>query len=184
MKTIVIGGVCRTGKSTLASKIFHNTKATVFHGDHLMNILYNNFPESVQDEYPKVLITKILIKLIRNMGKEFNYTRIFESSHIDPIIAKHKLNHPDYIFLFLGYPKVNIYKKLRELREYAAKHPHCWTHEYSDQSLILQIKNFIEISQQHQKKCDIAGIAYFDTSENFLEAWERAYGYVMKNLVD
>ena len=108
MKTVVIGGVCRSGKSILASKIFHSTKATVFHADHLMNILYNNFPGSVKNRFPKVLI-----KLIRNMGKEFNYTRIFESSHIDPIVAKNKLNYPDYIVLFLGYPKVNIEKKLR-----------------------------------------------------------------------
>lgn len=179
MKTVVIGGVCRTGKSSLASKVFHNTKATVFHADHLMNILYNNFPESVQDGFPKVLI-----KLIRNMGKEFNYTRIFESSHIDPIIAKNKLNYPDYIFLFLGYPKVNIYKKLRELREYAANHPHCWTHKHPDESLISHIKHFTEISQQHHNKCDLVGIPYFDTSENFLEAWEEAYDYIMKNLVD
>ncbi|WP_414621973.1 hypothetical protein [Calothrix sp. CCY 0018] len=34
MKTVVIGGVCRTGKSRLANKVFNNTKATVFHGDH------------------------------------------------------------------------------------------------------------------------------------------------------
>ncbi len=94
MKTVAIGGVCRTGKSRLANKVFQNTKATVFHADYLMNLLNNNFPDSVKDRFPKVLI-----KLIRNMGKEFNYTRVFESCHVDPVILKSKLNNPNYIFI-------------------------------------------------------------------------------------
>lgn len=177
MKTVVIGGVCRTGKSRLANKVFQNTKATVFHGDHLMNILYNNFPDSVKDKFPKVLI-----KLIRNMGKEFNYTRIFESCHIDPIVAKSKLNYPSYIFLFLGYPQVNVEKKLQELREYGAKHPECWTNQHDDESLILHINNYAELSREHQFKCQQVEIPYFDTSDNFNYVWNQAYDYVIQKL--
>jgi 2-phosphoglycerate kinase len=128
VKTVVIGGVCRTGKSRLANKVFQNTKATVFHGDHLMNILYNNFPDSVKDNFPKVLI-----KLIRNMGKEFNYTRIFESCH-------------------------------------------------DDESLISHIKNYAELSREHQLKCQQAEIPYFDTSDNFNYVWNQAYDYVIQKL--
>ncbi len=177
MKTVVVGGVCRAGKSRLANKVFQNTKATVFHADHLMNILYNNFPDSVKDKFPKVLI-----KLIRNMGKEFNYTRIFESCHVDPIIVKSKLNSPNYIFLFLGYPQVNIDKKLQELREYGAKHSECWTNQHDDESLILHIKHFAKISQEHQLKCQQVAIPYFDTSDNFNYVWNQAYDRVMRNL--
>ncbi|GEM_PF-4461065 len=177
MKTVVIGGVCRTGKSRLANKIFQNTKSTVFHADHLMNILYNNFPDSVKDKFPKVLI-----KLIRNMGKEFNYTRIFESCHVDPIVVKSKLNYPNYIFLFLGYPKVNINKKLQQLREYGANHSECWTNQHDDRSLILHIQHFAEISQEHQLKCQQVAIPYFDTSDNFNDVWDEAYDYVMQKL--
>ncbi|MEO1428851.1 MAG: hypothetical protein AAFV71_07270 [Cyanobacteria bacterium J06633_8] len=120
MKTIVIGGVCRAGKSRLANRVFQDTKSTVFHTDNLMNILYNHFSCLDPNEFPEVLI-----KLIINMGKEFKYTRIFESCHVDPIIAKSKLNYSSYIFLFLGYPQVKIDKKIRDLREYAAKHREC-----------------------------------------------------------
>ncbi|MGB6301210.1 MAG: hypothetical protein WBF90_34225 [Rivularia sp. (in: cyanobacteria)] len=177
MKTVVIGGVCRTGKSSLANKIFQNTKATVFHGDHLMNILYNGFPDSVKYKFPKVLI-----KLIRNMGKEFNYTRIFESCHVNPILAKTKLNYPSYIFLFLGYPRVNLEKKLQELREYGANHPECWTNQHDDESLISHIKEYAQLSRKHQLKCQQAEIPYFDTSDNFNYVWNQAYDYVMDKL--
>ena len=177
MKTVVIGGVCRTGKSRLGNKVFQNTKATVFHADHLMNILYNNFPDSVKDECPKVLV-----KLIRNMGKEFNYTRIFESCHVDPMIIKSKLNSPNYIFVFLGYPQVNVDKKLQKLREYGAKHPECWTNQHDDESLIVYIKHFAEISREQQLKCQQAEIPYFDTSDNFNDVWNQAYDYVMLKL--
>ncbi|AFY54713.1 hypothetical protein Riv7116_2187 [Rivularia sp. PCC 7116] len=177
MKTVVIGGVCRTGKSRLANKVFQNTKSTVFHGDHLMNILYNNFTGLDKNQFPKVLI-----KLIRNMGKEFRYTRIFESCHVDPIIAKSKLNCPSYIFLFLGYPQVNIDRKIRELREYAAKNPECWTHQHEDDSLISHIKEYALLSREQQIKCQQANIPYFDTSDNFNYVWNQAYDYVMQKL--
>ena len=177
MKTVVIGGVCRAGKSRLANKIFQNTKATVFHADHLMNILYNNFPDSVKYQFPKVLI-----KLIRNMGKEFNYTRIFESCHVDPIIAKTKLNYPSYIFVFLGYPQVKVEKKLQELREYGARHSECWTNQHDDESLISHIKEYTQLSREHQLNCQQAEIPYFDTSDNFNYVWNQAYDYVMQKL--
>jgi len=45
MKTVIISGVCRTGKSSLANKLFQSTKSTVFHADTLKNTLKNNFPE-------------------------------------------------------------------------------------------------------------------------------------------
>ena len=170
MKTVVIGGVCRTGKSRLANKVFQNTKATGFHGDHLMNILYNGFPDSVKDKFPKVLI-----KLIRNMGKEFKYTRIFESCDVDPILAKTKLNYPSYIFLFLGYPQVRVDKKIQELREYGAKHSECWTNQHDDESLILHLKNYAELSREQQLKCQQVGIRFFDTSDNFSDDWIQAY---------
>lgn len=91
MKTIIIGGVCRTGKSRLANMIFMNTKSTVFHADTLTNSLKNNFPQTFRVNFQLDGIVKtdpseiILKKVIRNMGKEFDYLRIFESSAITPM---------------------------------------------------------------------------------------------------
>ena len=116
------------------------------------------------------------------MGKELNYTRIFESCHVDPIIFKSKLNYPNYIFLFLGYPQVYIENKIRELREYGANHPECWTNQHGDESLILHIKNYAELSREHQLKCEEVEIPYFDTSDNFDDVWNQAYDYVMYKL--
>lgn len=179
MKTIVIGGVCRAGKSRLANHIFHNTKSTVFHGDHLINILNNNFSDSVKNNF-----SIVLVKLIKNMGKEFGYTRIFESCHIDPFWSIKKLNSSNYIFLFLGYPKVNVQQKLQEIRDYGKKNSYCWSNQQDDNSMIAWIKHFSKISQEHQEKCQVVNIPYFDTSENFLKVWNQAYDYVMQNLVN
>lgn len=175
--TIIIGGVSRTGKSRLAEKIFLNTKATVFHGDHMINALQNSFSE-------KKLISKVLVKVIRNMGNEFNYTRIFESCHINPVWAEKRLNYPDYIFLFLGYPRVNVAKKLYELRLYGASHPLCWTNQHNDESLIKWIEYFVNISRKQEQQCFQLGLPYFDTSEDFLTTWNKAYNYVMNKLTE
>jgi hypothetical protein len=88
MKTIIIGGVCRTGKSRLANMIFTNTKSTVLHADILTNFLKNNVPEKFRVDFQLDGILKpapseiVLKKVIRHMGKEFNYLRIIESSVI------------------------------------------------------------------------------------------------------
>lgn len=51
-----------------------------------------------------------------------------------------------------------------------------------DESLILHIKHFAEISREQQFKCQQAEIPYFDTSDNFNYVLIRAYDYVIHKL--
>ena len=122
MKTVIIGGVCRSGKSRLANMIFTNTKSTIIHADCLTNFLKNNVPEKFSIDFqldgvfrldPSEIIIK---KLIRNMGKEFNYLKIVESSVIAPATVDRHFKSDRYISLFLGYPHIDVMQKLNQIR--------------------------------------------------------------------
>ncbi len=188
MKTVIIGGVCRTGKSRLANKIFQSTKSTVFHADTLTNTLKNNYPQVFKVEWKldgnptREPCEKVLIKLIRNMGKEFNYTRIFETSALDPLAAHKAFNSDDFIILYIGYPNVNSHKKLTEIRKHAKTAPHCWSHQFDDNEMLRHIEHFKSVSRYMEEKCKETGITFYNTSTDFLKVFEQAYSEIIQQL--
>jgi 2-phosphoglycerate kinase len=185
MKTIVIGGVCRAGKSRLANMLFRNTKSTVLHADVLTNFVKNNLSEQFRVDIqlngvlqpdPSEILVK---KLIRHMGKEFDYLKIIESSVISPTTVNQHFRDDRYISLFLGYPRVDITQKLAEIRQAAIDNPHCWSHQYGDRDMLRYIKHFKQLSVEIQNQCQQFNIPFVDTSENWSEAIQAAYNLIM-----
>lgn len=182
MKTVIIGGVCRTGKSYLANKIFTNTRATVFHADTLTNSLKNNFPQIFAvngDRDPSEIILK---KIIRHMGKEFDYLRIFESSVISVITIHQHFRDRQYISLFLGYPHVNATQKLSEIRQAAIANPNCWSHQYCDRQMLDYIEHFKSLSLQLQQDCQKLALPFIDTSD-WSKGMQTAYDFIINRLI-
>lgn len=190
MKTVIIGGVCRTGKSRLANKIFQSTKSTVFHADTLTNILKNNYPEVFKVDWElngspiKEPSEKVLVKLIRNMGKEFNYIRIFDTSALDPLTAYKTFDSKNFIVLYMAYPIVEPYEKLEEIRNYARENSHCWSHKFNDNTMLKHIEHFKLVSRYIEMKCQETGITFYDTSTDFLRVFNQAYSDVMNQLAN
>jgi len=188
LKTIIIGGVCRTGKSRLANLIFTNTKSTVFHADTLTNFLKNNIPERFPIDFQLDGILKpdpseiILKKVIRHMGKEFDYLKIVESSVITPMTVNQHFRDERYISLFLGYPRVDVTRKLYEIRQAAVDDPYCWSHKFSDREMLGYIEHFKKLSTEIQRNCQQFDRSFVDTSKNWSEAMQAAYEFVIKQL--
>lgn len=188
MKTIIIGGVCRTGKSRLANMIFTNTKSTVIHADTLTNFLKNNVPEKFGVDFQLDGILKpdpseiILKKMIRHMGKEFDYLRIIESSVITPMTVNRHFRGDRYISLFLGYPHVDVTRKLDEIRQAASANPYCWSHKFCDRQMLAHIEHFKKLSAELQRSCQQFDLRFVDTSENWSEAIQVAYDFAIGQL--
>ena len=189
MKAIIIGGVCRTGKSRLANMIFKSTKSTIIHADTLTNFLKNNVPERFAVDFqldgtwkpdPSEIIIK---KVIRNMGKEFDYLKIVESSVIAPATVHQHFRGEQYISLFLGYPRVDVRQKLDQIRQAAIDEPYCWSHQYSEQEMLQYIEHFKHLSIEIQQSCQHFDLQFVDTSENWSEAIQAAYDGVIRQLV-
>lgn len=72
MTTIIIGGVCRAGKSQLAKLLFQHNQCTVIHLDPFLNAVRNNYHRDRQIPKAKTKLQNYydtrLVKAIRNMG--------------------------------------------------------------------------------------------------------------------
>jgi hypothetical protein len=188
MKTVIIAGVPRTGKSRLANRLYESTKSTVFHADSLTNCLKNNYPQVFQMNWqlnglPQDDPTeKVLVKLIRNMGKEFNYIRIFDTSVLTTKTAAKHLFSPNHIILFLGYPNVEPTQKLQQIRDFAQLDPNCWSNQYSDEQMLQFLHHFKLVSQQIQDDCLCYNLPFFDTSFDVPTVLNQAFLHVINHL--
>jgi len=184
-KTVIIGGVSRTGKSILANRLWFDTKSTVFHADHLTGALANNFPDKFSlhgnlETYSALEL--ILKKIIRNMGKEFGYLRIFETSVLQPHSSMKLFPHDHFVKIYLGYPSIDPMIKLKQIRNFATAYPHCWSHHMTDKEVLNFIKNFIEKSKVLQLECKNLGIRFIDTSCNIETRLYEALKYLHEKL--
>ena len=188
MNTVIIGGVCRAGKSRLAHLIFQQTRCTVVHLDSFTHAVRNNYPisqrTSSQEEAFQYYWETVLVKVIRNMGKEFNYLRVYESSLISPKLIAHRLWQLKPITVFLGYPNTHPERKLNEIRTAALDDPYCWSHGMEDIKLLEVVREYIVLSQAIQKDCVRYGFPFFDISADWDNQIQLALTSILNLLIN
>ena len=147
------------------------------------------FPDSFQDhDDPDEIYGLIddyqdfLIRVIKNVGHEFDYVRVFESTFISSPELSKRLNNQEYIILFMGYPHITVEQKLNQLRRYGESNPQCWTNQVSDRKLIEHISHFIEVSIKQKHDCNQNGIMFIDISSNFEAEFTKAKEHVLNNI--
>lgn len=87
--TVIIGGLSRAGKSRLAHKLFLQTKSTVIHMDIIASAVRNVYSNVLAaGEFEGLLqcdpAETVLVKVVRHVGKQFSYLRIFETCALSP----------------------------------------------------------------------------------------------------
>lgn len=190
---IIIGGVPRTGKSNLAKKLFEHYHGPVIHGDTLVNSIKNNYQNAFgidfdtidTSNYAEYLlpIQKFLIKVIRNMGKDLEYSvLIFESCYILPESIM-KLSHEGPVCgVFLLYDSLNIEQKIQDIRNYAKTNQHCWSHSYTDSDLYQALNNFIALSQFFRQECRKYDVQWFDIDDHWKMRWTSVYEFIVNQV--
>jgi len=188
MKTVVIGGATRSGKSLLANAIYQTTKCTVVHMDQILGSVRKGHPEkfpksrtpgyhALQAEWQTVVI-----HFIQNMGKEFDYDRVFECQFLDPEEIARELAGESYIPVFLGYPRIDPAAKVQQIRSADRDRRDRWHHDVTDEQLLEHVRFYIDLSDQHERKCRDVGVPYFDTSEDFDSTFAAAREHVLERL--
>ncbi|MDY7023221.1 MAG: hypothetical protein SWJ54_18050 [Cyanobacteriota bacterium] len=184
--TVIIGGPCRAGKSRLANLIFQQTRCTVVHLDSFSNAVRNCYPVSPQTPAEKEAFQQyhetVLVKVIRNMGKEFDYLRVYESSSILPQLVAQRLWWIQPMTIFLGYPKIDPERKRIEIRKAAFNDPYCWSHGMKDVELLEKIREYITWSQIIQNSCTQYGFPFFDVSINWQDTIQLALSFILNSL--
>ena len=121
------------------------------------------------------------MKTIRNMGKEFDYLRVYDSSSIFPKLIAERLWYIQPITLFLGYPNTTPERKCNEIRQAAMDDPYCWSHGMEDLQLLQVVKRFISLSKVIEKDCLEYGFPFFDVSDDWLGTMNLALTHILKS---
>lgn len=168
MKNVFIGGVARSGKSTLSKRLQKE-------GDY-NHIPLDYFTASIKEHYPDTKITskvvidptssKNLALLLSNVIEVMNHQDekfIIDSAHIYPEDIIPYLDKEKWDIYYLGYPNIHAEDKLRMIRMHDNKYD--WTHKKTDEELMDILNHLIQISKKLKSDCERLGITFIDTSD-------------------
>lgn len=167
MKNIFIGGVAKSGKSTLSKIICKDKNYNHIPIDYFTSSLKHNFPDlkitsnvvidEVSSKKLSLLLSRV-IDIINNTDELF----IIDSAHILPEDIDKYLDRDKWDVYFLGYPNTTPKEKFNEIRKYETCND--WTRKRSDDELINTLDSLINLSKKIENDCNKLNIEFIDTS--------------------
>ena len=177
MKNVLIGGVPRAGKSTLAKLLLQHHGVSVLRGDRIMSTLSRVHPETgvrrglipITPEEVVAERTPYLFNLFFKLTLHDDIPYVLESAIFSPDVVLERAPHlvQDATLVFLGYPNTDISTKRNEIHTHARTTRECLSHEIKGQELDDCISKWIQESQDIQKRCREHGFLFVDTSQTF-----------------
>ena len=167
MKNIFIGGVAKSGKSTLAKKLCKDEKYNHIPVDYFTASFKRNYPDvgiisnvvvNEETSTKLSLFLSTVIGIIDTTDEKF----IIDSAHINPKDIIKYLDRDKWDIYYIGYPNTTKEEKFNIIRKYETKDD--WTYKRSDEVLLETLDNLIDISKKQEKECLELGIEYVDTS--------------------
>ena len=177
IKNIFIGGVARSGKSTLAKRLCAEGNYNHFPLDYVTSSLKNNFPECeisssviMGDSSQKLaLLLSTIVKIMDSKEEKF----IIDSAHFMPKDIVPYLDKDKWDIYFVGYPNISKYNKISMIRKYDDNTD--WTSRRSDEELLAIIEKLIEISKEIEEECQELGVKFIDTSTDMIEVLDNLF---------
>lgn len=168
MKSILIIGVARSGKSRFSKKFKGYNHIPL---DYFTSSLKHNFKETkitsnpIIDKESSKNLSLLLSRVIdiMNNDKE-NY--IIDSAHLYPEDIIGYIDTNKWDVYCLGYPNISVEKKFNEIRKYDNSND--WTYKRTDEELKSIISKLIIISKEMEKTCNKLNIKFIDTENNLL----------------
>ena len=175
MKNVVIIGAPRSGKSTLARKLFQKCPYySLISSDHLRSAFMHVMPEEeindkggigTKTKYPyfiKHLLDRNSYKRKYNM--DMYYIIEGDFSYFEQ--ATQLFNNEDTILIFMGKAELTKEELLKTIRKYDTD-PKVWTKRFNDEELIKQCEDFLKMSKHNKEMCEKYGYIYIDTSYDY-----------------
>ena len=171
MKNIVILGVARAGKTTLAKLIANKYKKyQIINGDCIRNSFQNIFPqieinkfggEGMKEKF-SLFCSELLEQEIIQNKDYFNY--IFESCDVTPENARKHFSLNNTIVVFLGYPKLSVEQIIYNYKNYAEENDYML--KKTDGEIMNRAILWLQKSKEYQEQCKLYNIKYIDVSYN------------------
>lgn len=172
----IVGGLPRTGKSTVADRLARDLRISSMETDHI-RMLFRATPTSKirsDSNLDIAVVTKklrprldCLIESIINGGSSI----VINGECIDPHMITESPFRDQIRGCFIGLDDAGqAYDRIRSKTT-----PNDWTLHTSDDDLKDILNKYARRSQALAKTCLELGLPYFDASNDFMETHEKAY---------
>jgi hypothetical protein len=176
----LIGGVPRTGKTTLAEKIQQSQGISGLELDHV-RALFDAQPESPISYAAKAsiaLVTKQFRPYLEHLmthlvGSTNNF--VINGEIVAPSFVATSSHSMNIRSCFLGISDAQA--SFENVRTFAGDND--WTQQIPDDSLHKILDKYVRRSEKTSQKCNEYGIRYFDVSSSFSAAHQQAFDYLL-----
>jgi len=184
MKNLIIAGVSRAGKSTLAKDMAQKYKLTYIPFDSIVSTLEELYPCTKIAHYDNnKIISKDIAILLNTFIKHLNYEDInyvIDMYQIYPIDLSKILDLNTHLAIYLGYSSLSSHNKLCDIRKYARDKD--WTKNTSDIEMLSILDKFILEDKMIKQECKLVNYPYYDTGSDFLMSLQDASRYIDLNI--
>jgi|GEM_PF-2062027 len=184
MKTIIIAGVPRSGKSTLSKQLSKDGNYSYIPFDAIVSTSQNLYPDLGISHFED---SKEVSKKTAPFIAEFLKHLVFES--ISAVIDVYQLYPIDIVdqpalqnvdILFLGYPDIYPQEKMEKILKHARKGD--WTEGVQRKELLSYIQKYIDESKIIKEQCQEYGFQFIDTGSDYEEVIKQVIlGFKMSN---
>jgi len=184
MKNILIWGVSRSGKSTLARLVKKDTGHSIIELDHLRCAYQAMFPKTNdKDTNATLRLQDMLAKLLSSIchSNETDEYWIIEGIDMNMENLLQRIDRDKFVIVCLGYEYITPEEKLAEVKQYQTKY--CWTRLHSDNEKLDFCKAWIKDSNLIKETAKRFDLKYFDTSLNRDKVLAEALKWIKNQLV-
>ena len=177
---LLIGGVSRSGKSTLAKRLCRQAGMSYMPLDSLISTLESLYPGAgMRHMDDNRVFSRQLALFIAELSGHLEY------EEMDFILDPYQLFPVDYMeilaerrlpIVYLGYPHLSAADKLRAIRGHQRAQD--WSKDMPDSELLPILEQFIAESKLMHQQCREHGLPFFDSGTDFDAAIEQAFGYI------
>ena len=184
MKSLIILGVPRAGKSTLAKYVVKQlvqdgVPVTLLSADSLIggltakrnSLMWRCFVRPLRHIFPflrrqsKISLHRDLCRFIKRFFEETSsdFPVIFEGAYITPAQAEHIFDQKKCKIVVVGYPNANVQEKIADIKKFDNKSP---ISRLNEEQMKTRISNLVNLSRQYQAESKNKFV-FLDTSKEY-----------------
>lgn len=191
MKKIIIAGTSRSGKTTLAKKVFCNYPYNWIQSDNLdcaIEKMYLNYMAGYDGKWSYTIDVNTLSDVKNCVLEEYFYFSTHDYVYEGVILDTHHLSmerlkkyeEEGCIVMILGCADINVDDFFENIRTYDT--PLDRTYHLGDRRLYMELEHCVETSKEYKKDCERLGLTYIETSHNRKDSLEKAYQIIKEKL--
>lgn len=165
---VLIGGVAKSGKTTLAKQLLKEEQLAYFSTDYLMMSFVKGNPSlGIHADDDDFVVAKSLEPYLLGMIETMVHNRLnycIEGVHLYPDFGL-QMTHlfpNDVLYICLGYANSSIEEKKKELIDTMDLNENPWYRTYSNQEMDRLVLYLIQESNKLRIRCDELGLPYFE----------------------